>query len=109
MELEKTLLMNQLFDMYGSLLTDKQQTMLSYYYEEDLSLAEIADHFDISRQGVYDSLKRGENSLKYYEGILQGNEKFRRRMDLLQKLEASQLTDQQSQWVQALMAIELGS
>lgn len=61
-------------DFYGPLLTEKQQSVLSLYYENDWSLAEIADNMKISRQAVYDLLKRAENSLQEYEnrlGLLQ--------------------------------------
>lgn len=61
-------------DFYGPLLTEKQQSVLSLHYENDWSLAEIADNIKISRQAVYDLLKRAENSLQEYEdrlGLLQ--------------------------------------
>lgn len=54
-------------DFYGSLLTDKQQTVLELYYENDLSLSEIAEDMEISRQAVHDLLKRSEHLLKEYE------------------------------------------
>ena len=62
--------MNQLFELYGQLLTQKQAEMLALYYEEDYSLSEIADHYEISRQGVRDNIKRGESSLETYEAQL---------------------------------------
>ncbi|MFQ9873147.1 MAG: YlxM family DNA-binding protein [Oscillospiraceae bacterium] len=50
-----------LLDFYGQLLTDKQREVLELYYDEDLSLAEIAQNTgSITRQGVRDSIKRGE-------------------------------------------------
>ncbi|MCR5782823.1 MAG: YlxM family DNA-binding protein [Clostridia bacterium] len=52
-----------LLDVYGSLLTDKQRDFISYYYDEDLSLAEIAENSGISRQGVRDAIKRAETQL----------------------------------------------
>lgn len=70
MSLEKTVYMNQLFELYGQLLTQKQAEMLALYYEEDYSLSEIADHYEISRQGVRDNIKRGESSLETYEAQL---------------------------------------
>lgn len=60
--------------------------MLSLYYEEDLSLSEIADEFDISRQGVHDNIRRGENSLVEYEKALKLNERRLKRIDLLNQL-----------------------
>lgn len=53
-----------LLDFYGQLLTDKQREVLELYYNEDLSLAEIAQNTgSITRQGVRDSIKRGEQAL----------------------------------------------
>ncbi|MGN1133310.1 MAG: YlxM family DNA-binding protein [Oscillospiraceae bacterium] len=59
-----------LLDIYGKLLTDKQLDVLDLYYNEDLSLAEIAEQYNISRQGVHDSIKRGEELLAEYENSL---------------------------------------
>ena len=53
-----------LLDIYGGVLTDKQREMLELYYNEDLSLSEIAEGEGISRQGVRDSIKRGEETLR---------------------------------------------
>lgn len=49
-----------LLDYYGALLTEKQRDFITLYYEEDLSLAEIAENEGITRQGVRDSIKRAE-------------------------------------------------
>jgi len=65
--LEKTNRINVLFDFYGALLTEKQQTFLKCYYHDDYSLGEIADDFAISRQAVYEHLKRSEQALEEYE------------------------------------------
>ena len=56
-----------LLDFYGEMLTDKQKDMVELYYNDDLSLSEIAENAGISRQGVRDSIKRGEEQLKNYE------------------------------------------
>lgn len=67
MEIEKTNRMNALFEFYATLLTDKQMNYIELYYVEDYSLAEIAEEFDISRQAVYDNIKRTEKVLEGYE------------------------------------------
>ncbi len=68
--MKKNLAMSDLIDIYGELLTDKQRDMLELYYNDDLSLAEIAEHYEITRQGVHDSIKRGEEALEEYERVL---------------------------------------
>ena len=52
-----------LLDYYGELLTDKQRELLECYYNEDLSLSEIAANEGITRQGVHDAIRRGEAAL----------------------------------------------
>ena len=68
--MDKKLETSDLLDIYGELLTEKQRDMLELYYNDDLSLAEIAEHYEISRQGVHDSIKRGEETLREYERVL---------------------------------------
>lgn len=65
--MSKDLNISRLFDFYGDLLTEKQSNMIDLYYNEDLSLAEIAEPAGISRQGVRDSIVRGEHQLKEFE------------------------------------------
>jgi len=56
-----------LYDFYGELLSKRQMEVMELYHEENLSLAEIAAEFDISRQGVHDALKNAEKALTEYE------------------------------------------
>lgn len=63
----KDLSISYLLDFYGQMLTDKQREVTEFYYNDDLSLAEIADHCHITRQGVRDSIKRAEAQLREYE------------------------------------------
>lgn len=63
----KDLGISVLLDFYGDMLTEKQRDVVELYYNEDLSLAEIAEHSGITRQGVRDSIKRAEGQLKEYE------------------------------------------
>lgn len=60
----------RLFDFYALLLTDKQRDLFTLYYEEDLSLAEIASAMDTSRQAVHSTLRRVESLLTDYENRL---------------------------------------
>ena len=59
--------MTLLFDYYGELLTQKQRTYFDLYYNQDFSLAEIAEEEGVSRQGVYDALTRTEAILRNFE------------------------------------------
>ncbi|MBC8535166.1 DNA-binding protein [Clostridiales bacterium BX7] len=65
-----------LLDYYGNMLTDKQREVMDYYYNDDLSLAEIAEHTNITRQGVRDSIKRGEALLLELEAKLRFGERM---------------------------------
>lgn len=64
---QDALSMTLLYDYYGELLTEKQKTCFDLYYNQDLSLAEIAQEAGISRQGVHDTLMRAETLLKNME------------------------------------------
>jgi hypothetical protein len=70
MEMEKNLHVGVLLDLYGRLLTERQYEMMNMYYGDDLSLSEIAEQYKISRQGVHDAVKRGEETLEHYDEIL---------------------------------------
>lgn len=67
MEIEKTNRMNALFEFYSTLLTEKQMNYMELYYADDFSLGEIAEEFEVSRQAVYDNIKRTEKILEDYE------------------------------------------
>ncbi len=84
--LEKTTRMNYLYDFYQSLLTPKQRSYMSLYYLDDHSLGEIAEEYNISRQAVYDNIKRTEQMLEQYEEKLLLFQKFQERQSLLQQL-----------------------
>lgn len=65
--IEKTTRINYLFDFYQTLLTPKQRNYMEMYYLEDYSLGEISELFHVSRQAVYDNIKRTEAMLESYE------------------------------------------
>ncbi len=86
--LEKIEHMIMLKDFYGPLLTEKQQLVMNLHYENDWSLSEIAEHMSITRQAVYDLLKRAESSLEDYEHRLGLVEKFMSARQHLEKIYA---------------------
>lgn len=73
----KNLEISFLLDFYGEMLTQKQREVIEYYYNDDLSLAEIADNEGITRQGVRDSIKRAETQLLEMEERLGLAKRFR--------------------------------
>lgn len=74
--MEKILERSLLYDFYGELLTEHQKEIYEDFVHNDLSLAEIAEEREISRQGVYDIVKRCNRQLTGYEGRLHLVEKF---------------------------------
>lgn len=75
-----------LFDFYGKLLSEKQYQVVELYYIHDLSLTEIGEELGITRQGVFDTLKRSEQKLYHYEEILGLVEKFNKSHDTIREI-----------------------
>ena len=87
----QTYRMTMLFDFYGDLLTDRQREFFDLYYNEDLSLAEIAEINGISRQGVRDVIVRAENIMREMEdktGVVQRFEAQRPHLEAIASLTA---------------------
>lgn len=61
---------NILFDLYGPLLTKRQQDVLEFYFQDDLSLTEIQENLSISKAAVYDALKKGVQAMEELESVL---------------------------------------
>ena len=74
---EKDLNISFLLDFYGDVLSERKRTVLEYYYNDDLSLSEIADEIGISRQGVRELIKKAEEELHFYEEKLGLATRFR--------------------------------
>ena len=85
---QKNLNIGYLLDFYGEILTERKRTVLEYYYNDDLSLAEIADEIGISRQGVRDSIKKGEEELLFLEAKLGLAERFQECGESVKKIRA---------------------
>ncbi len=75
-----------LYDFYGALLSERQRQVMELYNEENLTLAEIAAEFGISRQGVHDALKNGQRALEEYEDKLGLLEKFKKTSDAIKEI-----------------------
>lgn len=76
-----------LYDFYGQLLTEKQREVMQLYHEENFSLAEIAQEFSISRQGVHDTLKKAEKALAEYEEKLKLVDKLEKTGKAIKEIE----------------------
>lgn len=98
MTVERTVHLNALFDVYGALLTERQRELFRAYYQEDLSLGEIAEELGITRQGVYDILRRSERTLEELEEKLGLLARQRRQDALLAAMQAD------TQRLQAMLA-----
>ena len=88
MELDEFLEVSLLLDYYKNLLSDKQKEYMLEHFEEDLSLSEIAKNHNVSRQAVYDNIRRGIKILKTYEekiGFCQRDREFMDSMEELRK------------------------
>lgn len=79
--------MCMLFDFYGEILTDKQKALFDLYYNDDLSLAEIAEHVGITRQGVRDGIVRAEHTLRDTEARLGLVARYGRNQATIQQLD----------------------
>ena len=85
-ELEKSIYINELYDLYGSLLTKKQQEIIELYYCDDLSLGEISEQLEVSRNAIFDCLKKGIKQLENYENNLKLHQKNKELGELFNKL-----------------------
>ena len=91
------LIMALLYDYYGELLTEKQRTCFDLYYNQDLSLAEIAEQEGISRQGVHDAISRAETLLRETEqavGCVARSQELRRVLSLLRSCEVIEMASE---------------
>ncbi|MBT2756043.1 putative DNA-binding protein [Mesobacillus foraminis] len=102
--LEKTTRMNYLYDFYQALLTPKQQSYMSLYYLDDYSLGEIAEEYDVSRQAVYDNIKRTEAMLEEYEEKLMLFQKFQERKNLIARMKENLAQDADLEALSGLIA-----
>ena len=91
--LDKKQRVNLLMDCYLDLLTDKQKDYLNLYYGEDLSLSEIAEELDVSRNAVFDNLKRAVHLLEDYESKLHLLKRHEERMELIDRIKEDQNSD----------------
>jgi hypothetical protein len=74
------------FDFYGALLTEKQRDIFDLHYQQDLSFGEISEIRGVSREAVYDLLKRTEAALKFYESKLKLVKKYQLSREIIKEI-----------------------
>ena len=84
--MDNRLYLIDLYDLYGELLTDKQQAYFEDYYFDNLTLQEIAENNDISRNAVHKQLKEAEDKLNHFENVLKIYEKNKRIKEICENL-----------------------
>ncbi len=92
--MEEVIYLNELYDFYGSLLTDKQRDYFENYYFNNLSLGEMAENYGVSRNAIHKQLKIVEERLKYYEENLELLKKSKKAEELVQKINDKKLRDE---------------
>lgn len=84
--MEKNIKISILCEIYGKMLTEKQYTFIDDYYNNDLSLSEIAENNNITRQAVRDVLKQAENKLFEFEEKLELMKKNEKQENIIRKI-----------------------
>lgn len=83
-----------LYDFYGNLLNEKQQQYFEYYYFDNLSLQEISEELNVSRNAIHKSLKIIEDKLEFYEDKLKLYQKQQQLNLILEKTEDNNIKEQ---------------
>ena len=92
--MENSIYITQLFDYYGKLLTEKQREYFIDYYIENLSLSEIAENCNVSRNAVFKQIKEAENKLNFYEQNLKLLENSIKISKILEKVKDERIKEQ---------------
>ncbi len=89
-DLKDKISVSNLYEYYGELLTEKQQSIFEDYYFEDLSIIEIAKMNDVSKNAVYNSLKKSIKQLEKYEQILKIEARYYHNIDVLKQADVTE-------------------
>lgn len=108
--IEERLELSILYDFYGALLKDNQQRMFEASILEDYNFSEIAQEEGITRQGVYDTVKRATRQLELYEEKLGLVARFRKQKELVEKLrdklDAMDISFMDREWAEVFQILE---
>ncbi len=97
--MDKKLYLVNLYDYYGVLLTEKQQQYFENYYFDDLSLGEIAENDNVSRNAVHGQLKNVEERLQFYEKSLHLYENHGKVLNLLSQISEKEIAKEIEQYI----------
>ncbi len=106
MEIEQVIKISQLYDFYSELLSEKQKQYLNDYFFNDLSLTEISENYDISKQAVSNNIKRTINELEQFEEKLNLIRLSNERLFLLNELRKSTSDESILTYVDQLIKLE---
>ena len=92
--MEDILYFNELYDLYGDLLTDKQKEYFEEYYFNNLSYSEMAENFDVSRNAIFKQLHITTDKLEEYEKVLGLLEKKKKLLSIIEKVDDKKLKEE---------------
>ncbi len=92
--MEDVLYFNELYDLYGDLLTEKQREYFEDYYFNNLSYAEMAENFDVSRNAIFKQLHITTDKLQEYEKVLGLLDKKKRILSIIEKVDDKKLKEE---------------
>ena len=101
-KMEEKVRISILLEIYGILLTEKQYEFMDYYYNQDLSLSEIGDNNDITRQAVRTILLKSKNKLEEYEKQLKFMQKEEKIKKCIEELEETKLSTEQKEFIKKI-------
>ena len=104
--LDKSIELNNLYDLYQNLLTDKQKVYFESYYFDDYSITEISENFNISRNAVHDQLKRAVNKLYNIELKLKIKEQNKKRQMIISEIKTLNQNEKIADLINELEKVE---
>lgn len=91
--MEEVFYFNELYDLYGELLTEKQKSYFEDYYFNNLSFSEMAENYDVSRNAIFKQIHIATDKLEEYESILKLLEKRKKLEEIVQNITDEQLKE----------------
>ena len=91
MEMDDVIYYNELYDLYGKLLTDKQREYFEDYYFNNLSFSEMAENYNVSRNAVFKQLKITKEKLLEFDGVLKLYDKNKKLIDIIDSIQDKDL------------------